>query len=214
MRSPLAFLASLGASAALVAAIAVSLLTFSTVVALQGWPGLGEEEAGAQSALVVDGAVREPAGPQSRRAARRDSVVLRAPARPAARRVQQAEEARVRPTRPAVGPRATNLTGSRLPAISSPPPASGDASREPSPQAQGGAPTRSAPPRTGDAVRKVGDDLSGGVQGAGEALNGVAAPLSPVVGQTLEELTKLIAALLRNTTNIVGAALDRLTQSR
>lgn len=213
MRNPLAFLGSLGASAALVGAIAVSLLTLSTVVALQGWPGLGEE-ADARQALVVDGAMTPPTpgGARRSRDSRRDSIVLRAPARrPRPRRVERVRpRARVSPTRSAVG-RGDNLTGGRLPEISSTTTTTASDGRPPAAKTQGGAPI-SLPQRSGDDVRELGDDLSSGVQDAGTGLNEVPAPLGPVVAHTLRELTELIAALLRNTTHVVGAGLDGLAR--
>jgi hypothetical protein len=66
----------------------------------------------------------------------------------------------------------------------------------------------------GDGVRQAGEGLSATVQSVGKTLNTVAAPLAPPVGQALEDLTKLVAALLQKSTNLVGGTLNNVLGQR
>ncbi|MDQ3850323.1 MAG: hypothetical protein M3296_06890, partial [Actinomycetota bacterium] len=75
MRNTRGVFASLGASASIVAAVALLLLTVSAVIALQGWPGLGHDGPG--SALVVDGSVLPSTGHGVRRRVRHNPAVPR-----------------------------------------------------------------------------------------------------------------------------------------
>lgn len=208
MRSTRALFASIGASVSLVAAAALALLTVSAVVALEGWPGLGASKA--NPALVVDGVTLPRAGATASATPASRPVVLPTTPRPRPR------PARAEARRPAAAPvvRTSDRPAARPPA----------AKRSPAPEiaapvvpASTPEPPRRKAPATpkapdvadlGDGVRKAGEGLSATVQGVGKTLDAVAAPLAPPVGKALEDLTKLVAALLQRSTGLVGGALD------
>jgi hypothetical protein len=212
MRSTRALFASIGASISLVAAAALALLTVSAVVALEGWPGLGESKA--RPALVVDGITLPKPGAT---ASATPAVVLPAAPRPRPRPARVAK-ARKAVSAPAV--RTTDKAASRPP-VSKPSPAPDivapvlpASTSEPSRPKLPAAPKAPSVADVGDGVREAGEGLSATVQSVGKTLNTVAAPLAPPVGQALEDLTKLVAALLQKSTNLVGGTLNNVLGQR
>lgn len=193
-----ALFASIGASVALVAAAAMSLLAVSAVFAFGGWSDAPSSTV-KTPALVVSGAtLRQPgAGAHARTAAGPIVVAARRTKRAGSRRRAQAPR-RVRPaerlvtTRPPGG--ATSTPGLSPPVVR---PAA------PSPPAV-------VKKRTGDGVRKVGDGLSATVQGTGAALSDVTKPLAPPISSAVKKVVDAVAALLSNTTNGLAGVLDKL----
>lgn len=208
MTSTRAIFASIGASAALVTAFALCLLTVSAIVALQGWPGLGEDDD--RRALVVDGSL-VLADVRTGTRDRRDPVVLLAPRapRPVARSTPRPRP----PTTNSLAVRGGGVVpvgrapAARHPAPTPSTPGAGSDRLETAPVA---APKLPTVPESGDAVREVGEGVSSGVQDAGKALSDVTSLVSPPVAQAVEDLAKLVAALLERTTRSLGGSLDLL----
>ena len=68
-----------------------------------------------------------------------------------------------------------------------------------------------APKKTaGDRVRTGGEDISGKVQNAGDALAQVVDPLLPPVTAATQKVLNLVADLLRRTTDGLGRTVDRV----
>jgi len=198
-----ALFASIGASVALIAAAAMSLLAVSAVFAFGGWSDSPSESA-KKPALVFAGAAPTQrgaggAGAHARRAA--SPIVVPAPARgtkSAASRSRAQAQRKVRPSKRVVTTRPAGAATS-TPGLS--PPVVRPAS--PSPPA-------AAKKRTGDGVRKVGDGLSATVQGTGAALSDVTEPLAPPVSSAVQKVVDAVATILSNTTNGLADVLDKL----
>ncbi len=196
-----ALFASIGASVALVAAAALSLLTISAVFAFGGWSDSVSQSV-TKPALVFAGANSSDAdAAQTVAAANKTQIVAPAPpprAEPPRSR-PAADRSIARPTAPAVTSVSTTGNGTApnldLPArpAADPPPAA--------------APT---PQRSGDHVRKVGTSLSSTVQNAGTALSQVTQPLAPPVSAAVQQVLNLVAEIVRRTTDGLGGTLDAL----
>ncbi len=195
-----ALFASIGASVALVAAAALSLLGVSAVFAFGGWSPPVAESA-RQSALVLTA----DAAPKHTAAAK--PVKLPAPAR--ASRESRAVAQASRPARTSVRADAAPAqsrsarTHSSVAAVTSPelsPPSA--AVRPPAPSAP---PAKKA---AGDGVRSAGDDVAATVQSAGTALAGTTSVLLPPVTESVQTVVNVLAALLNRTTNGVGTVVD------
>lgn len=207
MRNTRALIASVGAGISLVAATALMLLTFSAVVALEGWPGV--DRVRDQPALVVGDDVFATIGDAT--TARIDPVVLR---RPTSQRPHERPAATPRPATTAVRTPASRHRQARPVARPAPkleltrpkpPPERSEPAPEPRPQP---APPLRVP-KTGDTVREVGDGLSGTVQSTGELLKDLTAPVSPATGKVLRDLTNFVAGVLQQTTGLLAGALDK-----
>lgn len=187
-----AFFASVGASAALVSAAALSLLTVSAVFAFGGWSAPASPFAG-QPPLVL-------AADQAGAAPRPAAIVAPAPERRAARRSDRRPPAAVttvsRTPRPAPAISAGGSRGVAGPVAQLDPP--------PPPSAA------AAPRKPGDQVRKVGDTLSSTLQGTGAALADVTQPLAPPVSVAIQLVLNHLAEVVRNASNGLGTTVDRL----
>jgi hypothetical protein len=197
-----ALFASIGASAALVAAAAVSLLAVSAVFAFGGWSD-SPSSLVKQPALVVAGATpTQPAsGDAGAHAKTARPIVVAAPARSTKRAGSISRGAAPRRVRPAKRPVTTRPAGAATSTPGLGPPVVRPAA--PSPPAV-------VKKRTGDGVRKVGDGLSATVQGTGAALSDVTEPLVPPVSSAVQKVVDAVAAILSNTTNGIAGVLDKL----
>ncbi len=202
VHSSRALFASLGASMTIIAAVAFLLFSVSAVVALQGWPGL--DSVPTRPALVLeDSAAMLPSGAPGSREADAPMVMAAAPRRAAAgrsssRRIVRATAAPV--TRTPVQSAVTHRIAALAP-VSRPGPLAAQPDAAPLSRSKRGTPTAS------DAVRELGDGLSGTVQKAG---TGLATPLAAPLGSTVEQVSKLLAALLQRATGSVADVLDRI----
>lgn len=207
-------IASFGASISLVAAAALTLFTVSAVVALEGWPGLGRTSD--QPALIVGDDVVAGTARGTGTARRSEPVVLRAPQRPAPARPEPAERSRpataVRAGDPPVRRRAEKVV-SAAPTLDVSMP-SLDIEVGPAPMPKPRPEAVKAPVKTGDVVRQVGDGLAGTVKGTGDAVQELAAPISPQVAKALQDLTYLVAGVLQKTTGLLAGTLDKLVASQ
>lgn len=203
MDSTRALFASIGASAALVAAAALSLFAVSVVIAFGGWSaGLGESEP--VTTLVFSGSAAGQGTAAEAGRAQGAPVVLRAPA--AAERSRHANPVH------AVAQRGTDARArviSHSVAVSDPPQGQ---IVQPPPMAHPQPALRI--PAAGDGVRRVGEDLSSTAQHTGQALADLTAPLGPPVSAAVQTVLDLVAALLRRTTNGLGGTLDTATGRR
>ncbi len=196
-----ALFASIGASVLLVAAAALSLLAVSAVFAFGGWSDPVAESA-RQTALVLPGddAV-------DRDGDKRTAFVL--PARAAGER-----------SRPATGVAAASQSRARAADQAAIEPSARRASKAnftppavASPETHTATPQASTAPKkktAGDRVRTGGEDISGKVQHAGDALAQVVDPLLPPVTAATQKVLNLVADLLRRTTDGLGRTVDRV----
>lgn len=195
MDSTRALFASIGVSAALVAAAALSLFTVSIVIAFGGWSaGLGES---APATTLVFGPTHTRTADAMASTVKRAPVVLR----PAAESRPRPAPARVAAS---AGSGAHPLAVSRPAATSYHPPAAAVAPPVATPAAA------AHQPPTGDGVRRVGEDLSSTVHGTGKALADVTAPLAPPISAAVQKVVDLVAILLQRTTSSLGGSLDKL----
>lgn len=189
-----ALFASIGASAALVAAAALSLLTISAVFAFGGWSAPASPFV-EQPALVL-AAVDDAEAPITASGA--SPIVAPAPARRAERRAAPRAAA---PRAGAPEPAATHGSAG-IPRVVSPRPIESDeAGRTPAPPAA---------PKTGDHVRKVGDSLSATVEGTGAALASITQPLAAPVSAVAQQVLNLLAEVVNRATDGLGGAVDSL----
>lgn len=189
-----ALFASIGASAALVAAGALSLLTISAVFAFGGWSAPDSpfvEQPALVLASVTDADAPITASP----------IVAPAPARRAERR-ETPRAAAPAPRASAPEPAATRVSAG-IPRVVSPRPIEPDGHEDPTP-----APP--AAPKTGDHVRKVGDSLSATVQGTGAALASITQPLAAPVSAVAQQVLNLVAEVVNRATDGLGGAVDSL----
>jgi hypothetical protein len=201
-----ALFASLGASAALVAAAALSLLTVSVVFAFGGWTDPPSASLrGTQ--LIFAPPVPESNGRDGRASLQTASarpIVADDPMprhKPAAAPAPREDHAKI--------VRAAGTPVTRKPAAPTPTP--GLDAAKPRPAAPAPPPAvATARKGSGDGVRKVGDDLSSTVQGTGNALAQATAPLAAPISTAVQEVFNAVAALLTQTTQGLGAALDAL----
>jgi len=202
-----ALFASIGASVSLVAAAALCLLAVSAVFAFGGWSDPVAQSAPQTALILADGQS------DTTRTTRRDPIVLPARA-PEQGRTRQVARASSRPqSGAAAGAQAviTRSAGSRPSKASITPPQAGDqpAAAVPPPAAPA-APRKSA----GDGVRTAGEDLSGKVQGTGNALASVTDPLLPPVAAATQKVLNVVAELLRRTTDGLGGTVDGVLAPR
>lgn len=193
-----ALFASIGASVALVAAAALSLLAVSAIFAFGGWSDSVSPSAG-QTALVLTGA---PGADGDAVAASNGSRAIvapppaPAPVRSAERRAEPVASSAPRPAQPrpaAVSPRRAE---GRVEPIVLP--------EQPRPTQQ------PAAAKSGDRVRKVGETLSAGVSETGTALANATQPLLPPVSVAVQQVLNLVAEVVRRTANGLATTLDTL----
>lgn len=194
-----ALLASIGASGALVAAAALSLLAISAVFAFGGWSNSVSRSV-TRPALVFAGAAASD--PRTVAVASRTPIVAPTPrSRLAPRRARTASN-RARATAPA----ATSVAArgdAAVPTLDKP-------VTRPRPTPTPAPAPAPAAATTGDQVRKVGESLSSTVQNAGTALSQVTQPLAPPVSAAVQQVLNLVAEIVRRTTDGLGGTLDAL----
>ena len=200
LAGPRTLIASLGASAALVATAALSLLALSVVFAFGDWSGPLRHSTDKAPLVFAASDHSDVAAPQ-RIATGPAPIVAPAPVRGAARsdgRGSGAAGARARRTR-------TQSTTRVSPGRAAPMP---NPTRPPAP------PAPVARPSTGDPVRQIGNSLGSTVQETGTALADATQPLAPPVGAAVEQVLHVVADVVRGTTNGLGNTLDRLLPKR
>jgi hypothetical protein len=202
LAGPRTLIASLGASAALVATAALSLLALSVVFAFGGWSGpLGQSTD--KTPLVFAASDRSHAAAPQRIASGPAPIVAPAPA----------------PARRAVRPdgRSSGAAGSRArraPARSTTSVSTGHPAPMPNPTPRPVPPAPVARPKTGDPVRQIGNSLGSTVQETGTALADATQPLAPPVGAAVEQVLNVVADVVRGATDGLGNTLDRLLPKR
>lgn len=199
MRNAGALFASIGASAMLICAVALTLFAVSLVVALKGIDGGDTKPAGT---LVLDPA-RSGSGSRSAGMAKAVPVAVVSPVpgrSTAAERRASRRRDRVRAnaaSTASAAPGSSNVTEIGKGTSDEPP------LQEPS------APTATSPPapNLGDGVRQIGDGVSSTVRATGSKLAEATAPLGPVVSTATLEVLNLVAALIKGTTDALGGLL-------
>lgn len=203
MRTAGALIASIGASAMLVAAVTLSLLSVSAVFALGGFEG--SRDASSADAIVLD--LERSSGSSSQSGARSEkaaavAVVDRPPARSAAR-------AR-RPARQLDPVRSPSSTASVSGETSSAAALGEGTAGQPVEQRPPVAPAarRRRAPNLGDGVRQLGDGVSASVRETGTKLADATAPLGqPAVSAAVAQVLAIVAAVIKGTTDALGAVL-------
>lgn len=201
MRASGAGWASVGAGTILVLVGALILAVISTVVAFQGWPGTsGPQSAATPTALLA-------AGTAGTRVLTDSGATGTAVRVPAARRAPSTASTRpARVERPAaVAPRrATVVEPAATPVVREP--ARADVAPATSPTA----PVREGLDSTTETVRKAGEALGGTLGDTVGSVGQVAAPLSPTLGQTVEDLGTVVDDTVQGVTNTLGVLLGTL----
>jgi hypothetical protein len=197
-----ALFASIGASVALVAAAALSLLAVSAVFAFGGWSS-GASPAATQPNLVFAAAdVPQPGAKDLAVPAGSRPIVAPAPAeRRLARRETPAGTGSGRSDREAKPTPINVIAG---------PPAAAPIRTAPTTRPPVTTPSDAPVTKTGDHVRKVGDSLSGTVHNTGTALANAAQPLAPPVSAAIQQVLNLVADAVRRATDGLGSTLDTL----
>jgi hypothetical protein len=201
MAGPRTLLASLGASIALVAAAALSLLALSVVFAFGGWSGPLAQSADKPPLVFAESQLSDASGAQLV-ATGRAPIVAPAPARRRARREDRSSGAAGGRARGGPAQSTTSVSTGRaalMPTPSAPP-----APPAPPP------PAPVARPRTGDRVRQVGNSLGSTVQTTGTALADATRPLAPPVSAVAQQVLNVVAEVVRRTTDGLGNTLDAL----
>lgn len=206
MAGPRTLIASLGASAALVAAAALSLLALSVVFAFGGWSGPLAQSADKPPLVFAESQLPDATG-EALVTSGREPIVARAPARQTAPAHDRSSDAVGSHARQLPGQSTTSVSTGR--AASMPNPAA-----PPAPPAAPPPPVPVASPRTGDHVRQIGNSLSTTVQKTGAALADVTQPLGPPVSTAVQQVLNLVADIVRRGTEGVGNTLDALLPKR
>lgn len=196
-----ALLASIGTSALLISAVAVSLLTLSVVFAIGGFQGA--EAAGSREALILDLQDRARSERVKEVARTATPIVARAPARsPRSRRPTRSSSpsGRVR-SEPAATTSSAIKGNPQVAQLGAGGASGGEGSAPPNPSSAAGK------PNVGDSVQKLGDDLSSTLQQTGANLAQATAPLGPPVSAAVQQIVNFVAALVQQTTNALGGVL-------
>jgi hypothetical protein len=210
MAGPRVLFASIGASLALVATAALSLLAVSAVFSFGGWSDSPSASI-RQPALVFSGPESARSARQARSAGESDAVepILVGASRSTGQRIDVGRAGGARPDRT----RSARRPASRRPAEASATPALNPPAAQPAaPKPPAAAATTAAaePASAGNNVRKLGEDVSSKVQQTGTALAQATAPLLPPISTAVQTVFNTVAALLHQTTGGVGEAVDAL----
>jgi hypothetical protein len=209
MAGPRVLFASIGASVALVATAALSLLAVSAVFSFGGWSDSPSASI-RQPALVFSGSTPSPSARNARSADRRaEAPILVGASQGTARRADATPVGSARPDRTSSAQRPV----SRRPGAPSATPGLNPAAAQPAaPKPPAAAPAAAAVelPSPADNVRKLGEDASSTVQKTGSELAQATAPLAPPISTAVQTVFNAVAALLSQTGAGVGAAVDAL----
>jgi len=197
MRDARALLASVGTSALLIAAVAVTLLSVSIVFAIGGVQNADAVDS--SSALVLQVA-DSPNTPRARSAASQHAVVAPTPT-PRARSRAQRPADRADNVR-SDAPGETSVSASAPQNIDSGAGTGSEPDDTPAP-----APATAHKPNLGDGVKKLGDDVSSTVTQTGAVLAQVTAPLGPPVSAAVQQVLNVVVAIVQQTTNALGGLL-------
>lgn len=206
MRSTRAFIASIGVSACLVAAGALSLLALSAIVAIGGFPGM-PDAAPPQAIVLAQQTAPVPGETPAGVGLASGALVLtdeRQPERrePAAPTTAGGDGSPQSASAPRPAGSAPDLEpGMTPPSGGEPTGSTGSTSAE--------RPTATAP-QPGDPVRELGKDVSAPVHDLGKGLGDATGQLSPELGQTVQGLTDAVGNALRGTTELLGGTVDLL----
>ena len=193
-----ALFASIGASVALVAAAALTLLAVSALFAFGGWGDFASPPVEPSVLVFASATPADSQATESR--ARVSRIVAPAPVRRASaeRRGSSSGPVDAAPTRTAANdPGDGRGEIPPVPPLPPPPPL-------PDPPAPAPKPT------TGDRVAKAGETLSGTVQSTGAALADVTEPLAAPVSAVVQQVLNLVAEAVRRTAEGLGGAVDGL----
>jgi hypothetical protein len=194
--------ASLGASLSMIVAGSLALMTVSTVVAFQGWPGISTADPiGAKSELAaLDAGTR--AGAPSK------PVVLAAPRHASTTRTAKRHAAASRPVHTAA------LTTIATPKSQTHPTSHAVVAVQPKPATSIAPATQKRTTTAGDPVRKVGAELGGSVSDAGEQLGNAVGSASPQLGDVVKKVTDVVAHVVSSATDMLGRTLDLVSGAK
>ncbi|HEX6388643.1 MAG TPA: hypothetical protein VFZ89_04340 [Solirubrobacteraceae bacterium] len=181
----------------------LALMTVSTVVAFQGWPGIASVEGKTQPGQLATIDTGKRASHRAKPAA------LVVPKRPAAPRA--AKQRTVPATR--VSAAAAPVTRKTVKTQTHPttrPVVAASTPKVP----QSSAPAARKEPTAGDPVRKAGADLGGSVSDAGSKLGDAVGAASPELGDVVKKVTDVVGDVVANTSDLVGKVIDALTGAR
>jgi hypothetical protein len=207
MRASRAGWASVGAGTILVLIGALILAVVSTVVAFQGWPGAsGPQSAAEPTALLA--AAATAAGVAT------DSELTGADVRvPAARRPPTAASSR--PARTTESERSRGAAPQRASVVE---PAASPVVREPASAdtSPAGTPAPATPVQesldsTADTVRRTGDALGGTLGGTVGGLGEATTPVSPTLGQVVEDVGTVVDDTVQGVTDSLGVVIESLS---
>jgi hypothetical protein len=201
-------IASLGASAVLVATGALALLALSVVFAFGGWSGPLSQSA--DRPALVFAAPNLPDAADGQVIATGEAIVAPAPRATAARREDRSADV--------IGPRARRAPGHAAASVST-----GGVASVPNPTLPSPSPSPAvAPPppapvaarKTGDHVRQIGTSLRSKLQQTGTTLADATLPLAPPVSAAVQKVLNLVADIVHRTTDGLGNTLDALLPRR
>jgi hypothetical protein len=184
----------------------LALLTVSTVVAFQGWPGLDTSH----TSVHADTLATASAATRSTHDGEAKALVVAHPA-PVRRATPHKRPASHRTTIVASATPVTAVKTTKLARPAVAPPAA--TAVQSSPPVTAKAPAKSRP-AAGDPVRKVGAGLGGTVADAGTHLNGVLANVSPTLGKVVQNVANAVAGVVAGTSQLVAGLVDRLVNPR
>lgn len=193
-----ALFASIGASVALVAAAALTLLAVSAMFTFGGWGDFASPTAERSTLVFASATAADTRATDARAGAR---IVAPAPLRTASAERPGAESSRRDPGPRGAAPSVDTSLPSE-PRVNPPPPLPTTTPPPPPPPA--------SRPTTGDRVTKAGETLSATVQSTGTALAKVTEPLAPPVSAAVQQVLNLVAEAVRRTAEGLGGAVDGL----
>jgi hypothetical protein len=199
--------ASIGASLALVATAALSLLAVSAVFSFGGWSDSPSASI-RQPALVFAGPTSAPGARDMRAASQATGKpILLSSRRGHVQRAAAERSGGAVPDRTRSGERPM----SRTPDPPTATPGLNPPVRQPAAATAPASSTAAAQPATvGNGVRKLGENVSSTVQNTGTAVAQATAPLLSPVSAVVQKVVNAVAALLNETTAGVGGVLDTL----
>lgn len=195
-----ALFASIGASVALVAAAALTLLAVSAVFAFGGWGDFASPDVD-HSALVFASTTTADTRTTDERA-RTSRIVAPAPVR-AASVERSRPTASTRESAPRGAATGVDTSSQIAPRVNDPDPLSRPTPPPPPPPP-------ASQPTPGDHVTNAGEALSGTVQSTGAALAEVTEPLAAPVSAAVQQILNLVAEAVRRTAEGLGGAVDGL----
>lgn len=188
----------------MVVAASLALMTVSTVVAFQGWPGISTAHPTTEaSTLALD------AGETVAHRMTRPALVVPKRSAPAARATKDAQRTQTQGNAPTATTKAPTQATTKLKTR----PSSQPTPAQKTTTVQSKAPA-AIEPKAGDSVRKVGANIGGSVSTAGETLGNAVGNASPQLGEVVKTVSDVVATVVANATDALGQVLDGLTGAR